>query len=273
MKYLFPSSEIEFKNFANDTQNYSTIIHHHENMVNSIKSFLKNENIDKTIDYIQTLNSFYKNFSEFYLNLLSLDKLIMNDLNSKIPKSTNTLLSSSIWGRDYAEKFCLLALSSVKEDLVETHKKYKVQMLLFIDESAKEILENNSNFIELNNLNIVTTIIIPNNIFKSDYYLERIAFTRYYVFGFIQNICWRFSAKNEINLSLLTPDNYYSKNFFKNLIYKINEKKNLFAIFSNSSLKVQLNEKDNIKDLLLSLKRMNINELFNFLKKNSSFIF
>ena len=37
--------------------------------------------------------------------------------------------------------------------------------------------------------------------------------------------------KNEINLSLLTPDNYYSKNFFKNLIYKINEKKNLFAIF------------------------------------------
>ena len=98
-------------------------------------------------------------------------------------------------------------------------------MLLFIDESAKEILENNSNFIELNNLNIVTTIIIPNNIFKSDYYLERIAFTRYYVFGFIQNICWRFSAKNEINLSLLTPDNYYSKNFFKNLIYKINEKK------------------------------------------------
>ena len=127
MKYLFPSSEIEFKNFANDTQNYSTIIHHHENMVNSIKSFLKNENIDKTIDYIQTLNSFYKNFSEFYLNLLSLDKLIMNDLNSKIPKSTNTLLSSSIWGRDYAEKFCLLALSSVKEDLVETHKKYKAK--------------------------------------------------------------------------------------------------------------------------------------------------
>ena len=28
------------------------------------KKFFKNENIDKTIDYIQTLNSFYKNFSE-----------------------------------------------------------------------------------------------------------------------------------------------------------------------------------------------------------------
>ena len=64
--------------------------------------------------------------------------------------------------------------------------------------SRKRILENNSNFIELNNLNIVTTIIIPNNIFKSDYYLERIAFTRYYVFGFIQNICWRFSRKMKL---------------------------------------------------------------------------
>ena len=44
-------------------------------------------------------------------------------------------------------------------------------------------------------------------------------------------------------------------------------KKKPICIFSNSSLKVQLNEKDNIKDLLLSLKRMNINELFNFFKK------
>ena len=58
MKYLFPSSEVDFKNFATDAQNYSTIIHHHENMVNSIKNFLKNENIDKTINYIETLNSF-----------------------------------------------------------------------------------------------------------------------------------------------------------------------------------------------------------------------
>ena len=44
-------------------------------------------------------------------------------------------------------------------------------------------------------------------------------------------------------------------------------KKKPICDFSNSSLKVQLNEKDNIKDLLLSLKRMNINELFNFFKK------
>ena len=115
---------------------------------------------------------------------------------NKISKDTNTILSFSIWGVDYAEKFCLLALDSIKGDLIEVNKKYKVPMVLFVDQSAQGILKNNNNFIELDKLDIVKTIIIPNDIFQSDYYLERIAFTRYYIFGFIQNICWRFSAKN-----------------------------------------------------------------------------
>jgi len=268
MKYLFPSSEVDFKNFATDAQNYSTIIHHHENMISSIKNFLKNENIDKTINYIETLNSFYKNFSKFYLNLFSLDKLLINDLNNKISKDTNTILSFSIWGESYAEKFCLLALGSIKKDLIETYQKHKVQMVLFVNQSANDILKKDSNFIELDKLDIVKVIIIPNDIFQSDYYLERIAFTRYYVFGFIQNICWRFCAKNEINLSLLTPDNYYSKNFVKNLIFKINDNKDLLVIFSNSALKVQVNEEHDIKEYLLSIRGMNLNELFNFYKRN-----
>ena len=268
MKYLFPSSEVDFKNFATDAQNYSTIIHHHENMISSIKNFLKNENIDKTINYIETLNSFYKNFSEFFLNLLTLDKLLINDLDNKISKDTNTILSFSIWGESYAEKFCLLALGSIKKDLIETYQKHKVQMVLFVNQSANDILKKDSNFIELDKLDIVKVIIIPNDIFQSDYYLERIAFTRYYVFGFIQNICWRFSAINEINLSLLTPDNYYSQNFVKNLIVKINDNKDLLAIFSNSTLKVQVKEAHDIKELLLSVRGKNLNELFNFYKKN-----
>ena len=268
MKYLFPSSEVDFKNFATDAQNYSTIIHHHENMVNSIKNFLKNENIDKTINYIETLNSFYKNLSEFFLILLSLDKLLINDLNNKISKDTNTILSLSIWGESYAEKFCLLALDSIKKDLIETYQKHKVRMVLFVNQSAKDILKKDSNFIELDKLDIVKVIIIPNDLFQTDYYLERIAFTRYYVFGFIQNICWRFCAKNEINLSLLTPDNYYSKNFVKNLIFKINDNKDLLVIFSNSALKVQVNEEHDIKEYLLSIRGMNLNELFNFYKRN-----
>ena len=268
MKYLFPSSEVDFKNFATDAQNYSTIIHHHENMVNSIKNFLKNENIDKTINYIETLNSFYKNLSEFFLILLSLDKLLINDLNNKISKDTNTILSLSIWGESYAEKFCLLALDSIKKDLIETYQKHKVQMVLFVNQSANDILKKDSNFIELDKLDIVKVIIIPNDLFQTDYYLERIAFTRYYVFGFIQNICWRFCAKNEINLSLLTPDNYYSKNFVKNLIFKINDNKDLLVIFSNSALKVQVNEEHDIKEYLLSIRGMNLNELFNFYKRN-----
>jgi len=268
MKYLFPSSEVDFKNFATDTQNYSTIIHHHENMVNTVKSLLKNENIDSTTHFLETIESFYKNFPEFYLKLLSLDKLLMKELNNKIPKDTNTILSFSIWGVSYAEKFCLLALDSIKKDLIETYKKHKVQMVLFVNQSAKDILKKDSNFIELDKLDIVKIIIIPNDIFQSEYYLERITVTRYYVFGFIENICWRFSAIKEINLSLLTPDNYYSKNFFKNLIVKINDNKDLLAVFSNSSLKVQINDEHDIKDYSLSLKSMNLNELFNFYKKN-----
>jgi len=268
MKHIFPSSEVDFKNFSKDTQNYSTIIHHHENMVNSIKSFLKNENIDKTIHFLETIKSFYKNFPEFYLNLLSLDKLMMNELNNKISKDTNTILSFSIWGVDYAEKFCLLALDAIKEDLIEVNKKHKVQMVLFVDQSAQGILKNNNNFIELDKLDIVKTIIIPNDIFQSDYYLERIAFTRYYIFGFIQNICWRFSANNNTNLSLLTPDNFYSKDFIKNLVQKINKNKNLYAIFSNSSLKVQISDSENIKEILSNLKNMSLDDLFQFFKNN-----
>ena len=268
MKYLFPSSEVDFKNFATDTQNYSTIIHHHENMVTTVKSLLKNESIDSTIHFLETIKSFYKKFPEFYLKLLSLDKLLMNELNNKISKDTDTILSFSIWGASYAEKFCLLALNSIKKDLIETYQKHKVQMILFVNQSAKDILKKDSNFIELDKLDIVKVIIIPNDIFQSDYYLERIAFTRYYVFGFIQNICWRFSAINEINLSLLTPDNYYSQNFVKNLIVKINDNKDLLAIFSSSSVKVQINEEHDIKEYLLSIRGMNLNELFNFYKKN-----
>ncbi|MBD1173017.1 hypothetical protein IDG88_00370 [Pelagibacterales bacterium SAG-MED03] len=268
MKYLFPSSEVDFKNFATEIQNYSTIIHHHENMVNSIKSYLKNENIEKTINYIETLGSFYKNFSEFYLHLLSLDKILINDLKKFISKGTNTLLSLSIWGEDYARKFCLLTLKSVKDDLNEINNNYNVQMIIFVDQSAKKILENDSDFIELNKSNLVKIIMIPSDVFQTAYYLERIAFTRYYVFGFIQNICWRYCAKYEINLSLLTPDNFYSKNFFKNLIDKINDKEDLYAVFSNSSLKVQLKDKDKINDFVSSLSSMNLDELFDFYKNN-----
>ena len=268
MKYLFPSSEVDFKNFATDTQNYSTIIYHHENMVNTVKSLLKNESIDGTIHFLETIKSFYKNFPEFYLKLLSLDKLLMNELNNKISKDTNTILAFSIWGVSYAEKFCLLALDSIKKDLIETYQKHKVRMVLFVNQSAKDILKKDSNFIELDKLDIVKVITIPDDIFQSDYYLERIAFTRYYVFGFIQNICWRFCAKNEFNLSLLTPDNYYSQNFVKNLIVKINDNKDLLAIFASSTLKVQVKEAHDIKELLLSVRGKNLNELFNFYKKN-----
>ena len=41
-------------------------------------------------------------------------------------------------------------------------------------------------------------------------------------------------------------------------------KKKPICDFSNSSLKVQLNEKDNIKDLLFVFKRMNINSYLIF---------
>ena len=143
----------------------------------------------------------------------------------------NTILSFSIWGEGYAEKFCLLALDSIKKDLIETYQKHKVQMVLFVNQSANDILKKDSNFIELDKLDIVKIIIIPNDIFQSEYYLERITVTRYYVFGFIQNICWRFSAIKEINLSLLTPDNYYSKNFFKNLLVKIDDNKDDYYYF------------------------------------------
>ncbi len=268
MKHLFPSSEVDFKNFATEIQNYSTIIHHHENMVNSIKSYLKNENIEKTINYIETLSSFYKNFSKFYLHLFSLDKTLMNDLERNISKDTNTLLSVSIWGEDYARKFCLLTIKSIKDDLNEINNTYNVQMVIFVDQPAKKILENNLDFVELKKSNLVKVIIIPNDIFKTEYYSERIAFTRYYVFGLIQNICWRYCAKREINLSLLTPDNFFSRNFFKNLVNKINNKKDLYAVFSNSSLKVQLNNKDKLNDFVSSLSSMSLNELFDFYKNN-----
>ena len=76
----------------------------------------------------------YKLYLPYVYRQSILDKLMMNELNNKISKDTNTILSFSIWGVDFAEKFCLLALDSIKGDLIEVNKKYKVPMVLFVDQ-------------------------------------------------------------------------------------------------------------------------------------------
>lgn len=267
LKYIFPNTEVDFKNFGKEISSYSSIIHHHENMLNSVKNFLSNESVDKTIYYLKTLNTFYKNFSDFYIKLLRLDKLLTDELTKKISTNIQILFSVSVWGKQYAEKFCLVGLNSLKDDLIEINKQNKIQLVVFADINSKKIIENNKNYLELFNLDIMRIICIPGDIFELDYYRDRFAITRYYIFGFIQNICWRYSASKNLNLSLITPDNYYSKNFFQNLIKKTHNN-NLLAIFSSSSFKVQISKIEDIEKNIYSLKKMSVGELFEFFKKN-----
>ena len=268
LKYLFPEKDIDFKNFGKNELNYSTIVHHHENFLKSIKNFLKNEDLEKTKNFLNTINNFYNETTKFYLDLFSFDKIFMESLNKIVSKDTNTLISFTIWGKKYSERFSILALNSLENEIIELYKKYKIQIILFIDETANNILINKDNFKTLEQMGIIKTIIIPSKIFQLKYFLDRISIARYFVFGFIQNICWRFCAEKNINLSLLTPDNFYSKGFLSSLVERVNEKEDLFAIFSNSSLKVQVSNFDTINELTKELKKMNLNQLFDFFKQN-----
>ena len=268
IKYLFPENDQSFKNFGKNETEYSTLIHHHENFLESIKKFLSNENIDKTKYFINSLSSFYKEMSDFYLKLLSFDEILLDKVKHLITNDTNTLVSLVVWGEEYSKKFCNLALYSLEEDINEINKKYKTKIVLFVDNNSKKILEKNETLKILISKGTVIIINIPSDIFDLDYFSKRISITRYFVFGFIQNICWRHCAKNNINLSFLTPDNFYSSKFLFNLIKRINQKDELFAIFSNSSLKVNLNQSADLDLLAKKLKKMDLNQLFEFFKKN-----
>ena len=50
---------------------------------NQKKNGIKNENLDKTKYFLETMKNFYEKTSNFYLDLFSLDNILMSELNDK----------------------------------------------------------------------------------------------------------------------------------------------------------------------------------------------
>ena len=45
----------------------------------------------------------------------------MESLNKIVSKDTNTLISFTIWGKKYSERFSILALNSLENEIIELY--------------------------------------------------------------------------------------------------------------------------------------------------------
>ena len=119
LKYLFPTTENNFINFAAKRKEYSTIIQNKETQIETISKLLMNAGSDIAEEYASSMMEFNNDFFGFY-------KILFNFINKSkqtiIIKNKKFLVNFNLWNEEYVDFFIEYTLPSLQLDKVVYRK-------------------------------------------------------------------------------------------------------------------------------------------------------